>query len=145
MNDKFVTFDIAKILNEKGFREKCLAYYDVLDNVGILYNTQYTDDISPCQYTDLLFSHNSGEGSQTDDSEYCVDAPTISQVVDWLFTEKDIFINIDYSCSDTFMFFYTIHKKGENNFKIVGFNDELYDTPQKATLAGIKHALNKLI
>lgn len=145
MNDKFVTFDIAKILNEKGFREKCLAYYDVLDNVGILYNTQYTNDISPCQYTDLLFSHNSGEGSQTDDSEYCVDAPTISQVVDWLLTEKDIFINIDYSCSDTFMFFYTIYKKGENNFKIVGFNEELYVTPQEATLAGIKHALNKLI
>ena len=144
MNDKFVTFDIAKILNEKGFREKCLAYYDVLDNVGLLYNTQYTDDISPCQYTDLLFSHNSGEGSQTDDSEYCVDAPTISQVVDWLFTEKDIFINIDWSCFDTFMFFYTINKKRENTFKIVDFSDELYDTPQKATLAGIKHAL-KLI
>lgn len=123
MNDKFVTFDIAKILNEKGFREKCLAYYDVLDNVGLLYNTQYTDDISPCQYTDLLFSHNSGEGSQTDDSEYCVDAPTISQVVDWLFTEKDIFINIDWSCSDTFMFFYTINKKRKNNFKIVDFSD----------------------
>lgn len=144
MNDKFVTFDIAKILNKKGFREKCLAYYDVLDNVGILYNTQYTDDISPCQYTDLLFSHNSGEGRQTDDSEYCVDAPTISQVVDWLFTEKDIFINIDWSCSDAFMFFYTINKKRKNNFKIVDFSDELYDTPQKATLAGIKHAL-KLI
>lgn len=142
--NEFVTFDIAKILNKKGFREKCLAYYDVLDNVGLLYNTQYTDDISPCQYTDLLFSHNSGEGSQTDDSEYCVDAPTISQVVDWLFTEKDIFINIDWSCSDTFMFFYTINKKRENNFKIVDFSDELYDTPQKATLAGIKHAL-KLI
>lgn len=143
--NEFVTFDIAKILNKKGFREKCLAYYDVLDNVGLLYNTQYTDDISPCQYTDLLFSHNSGEGRQTDDSEYCVDAPTISQVVDWLLTEKDIFINIDWSCSDTFMFFYTINKKRENTFKIVGISDELYDTPQKATLAGIKHVLKKLI
>lgn len=143
--NEFVTFDIANILNEKGFREKCLAYYDVLDNVGILYNTQYTDDFSPCQYTDLLFSHNSGEGKQTDDSEYCVDAPTISQVVDWLLTEKDIFVNIDCTCSDTFMFFYTIYKKGENTFEIVGFNEELYVTPQEATLAGIKHVLNKLI
>lgn len=143
--NEFVTFDIAKILNEKGFREKCLAYYDVLDNVGILYNTQYTDDISPCQYTDLLFSHNSGEGSQTDDSEYCVDAPTISQVVDWLLTEKNIFINIDCSCSDTFMCFYTIYKKVEDIFEIIGFDEKLYVMPQEATLAGIKHALNKLI
>ena len=143
--NEFVTFDIAKILNEKGFREKCLAYYDVLDNVGVLYNTQYTDDFSPCQYTDLLFSHNSGEGKQTDDSEYCVDAPTISQVVDWLLTEKDIYVNVDCSCYDTFMFFYTIYKKGEIAFEVVGFNEEWYDTPQEATLAGIKHVLNKLI
>ena len=143
--NEFVTFDIANILNEKGFREKCLAYYDVLDNVGILYNTQYTDDFSPCQYTDLLFSHNSGEGKQTDDSEYCVDAPTISQVLNWLLTEKDIYIDIDCTCSDTFMFFYTIHKKGENTFEIVGFNEELYVTPQETALAGIKHVLNKLI
>lgn len=145
MNDKFVTFDIAKILNERGFREKCLVYYDVLDNVGLLYNTQYTYDISPCQYTDLLFSHNSGEGRQIDDSEYCVDAPTISQVLNWLLTEKDIFIDVDCTRSDTFMFFYTIYKKGENTFKIVDLNDELYVTPQEAALAGIKNVLNKFI
>ena len=88
---KFVTFEVAKKLREKGFREKCLAYYDVLDNVGLLYNTYYADDISPCQYTEILLSHNSGDGRQADDSEYCVDAPTISQVVDWLLTKKDIF------------------------------------------------------
>ena len=143
--NEFVTFDIAITLNEIGFKEQCLAYYDVLDDVGILYNTQYTDDFSPCQYTDLLFSHNSGEGKQTDDSEYCVDAPTISQVLNWLLTEKDIYIDIDCTCSDTFMFFYTIHKKGENTFEIIGFNEELYVTPQETALAGIKHVLNKFI
>ena len=43
------------------------------------------------------------------------------------------------------MFFYTIYKKGENTFKIVDLNDELYVTPQEAALAGIKNVLNKLI
>ena len=143
--EEFVPFDIAITLNEIGFKEKCLAYYDVLDNVGLLYNTYYADDISPCQYTELLLSHNSGDGRQADDSEYCVDAPTISQVVNWLLTEKDIFINIDCSCSETFKCFYTIYKKGEDTFEIVGFNEELYDTIKEATLAGIKHVLNKLI
>ena len=143
--NEFVTFDIAKILNEKGFREKCLVYYDVLDNVGLQYNTQYTDDFLPCQYTDLLFSHNSGEGKQTDDSEYCVDAPTIYQVLNWLLTEKDIYIDFDCTIYDTFMFFYTIHMKGENTFEVVGFYEDLYVTPQEAALAGIKHAINKLI
>ena len=46
----------------------------------------------------------------------------------------------------TFMFFYTIYKKEENTFKIVGVNDELYVTPQEAALAGIKNVLiNKFI
>lgn len=45
----FVNFELAKKLKEKGFADKCLTYYDVKDNVGILFNTQYTDDISPCQ------------------------------------------------------------------------------------------------
>lgn len=82
---EFVPFKIAKKLKEKGFKEKCLTYYDVIDNVGLLYNTQYTNDLSPCQYTDLLQSHNTDVSAyQSDDSEYCVDAPTIPQVLNWL-------------------------------------------------------------
>lgn len=61
MTNEFVTFELAKKLQEKGFKEKCLAYYDVDDNVGLLYNTQYTNDMLPCQYTDLLASHNTDE------------------------------------------------------------------------------------
>ena len=91
----FVSFEIANKLKEKGFREKCLTYYDVVDNVGLLYNTQYTNDLSPCQYTDLLQSHNTDVSAYlSDDSEYCVDAPTISQVLKWLRDEKGIHITI---------------------------------------------------
>lgn len=87
--EDFVSFEIAKKLKEKGFVEKCLAYYDVEDNVGILFNTQYTYDIFPCQYTDLLQSHNTGTATkQQDDSEYCIDCPTISQVLKWFRKEK---------------------------------------------------------
>lgn len=95
MNEDFVTFELAKKLQEKGFKEKCLAYYDVEDNVGLLYNTQYTDEALPCQYTDLLQCHNTGEAeTQPDDSGFCVDAPTISQVLKWLREEKKIHVII---------------------------------------------------
>lgn len=95
MTEEFVTFEIAEKLKEKGFREKCLAYYDVEDNVGLLYNTQYTDEALPCQYTDLLQCHNTGEAeTQPDDSDFCVDAPTISQVLKWLRKVKNIDIEI---------------------------------------------------
>lgn len=93
MNEDFVSFELAKKLKEKGFREKCLAYYDVEDNVGLLYNTQYTDEALPCQYTDLLRCHNTGEAeTQPDDSGFCIDAPTISQVLNWLRKEKKILV-----------------------------------------------------
>lgn len=90
---EIVPFEIARKLKEKGFKEKCLTYYDVEDNVGLLYNTQYSNCMLPCQYTDLLQSHNTGEAEKRpDDSEYCVDAPTISQVLKWL-REKKIHIS----------------------------------------------------
>ena len=76
--EDFISFNLAKKLKEKGFRKKCLTYYDVEDNVGLLYNTQYTNEATPCQYTDLLQCHNTGEAeSQIDDSGFCIDAPTI--------------------------------------------------------------------
>ena len=99
MNEGFVTYELAVKLREKGFREKCLAYYDVEDNVGLLYNTQYTDEALPCQYTDLLQSHNTGEAeTQPDDSGNCVDAPTISQVMRWLRKKKIIISIFPHPC-----------------------------------------------
>ena len=140
---KFVTFEVAKKLREKGFREKCLAYYDVLDNVGLLYNTYYADDISPCQYMNLLFSHNSGEGKQADDSEYCVDAPTISQVLKWLREEKKIHIGFGYIPRKKWRYvvmymdnrFYNNHQIAVDGFLKI----------EQASLAGIEYALDNLI
>ena len=138
--NEFVTFDIANILNEKGFREKCLAYYDVLDNVGLLYNTQYTDDISPCQYTDLLFSHNSGEGKQTDDSEYCVDAATIEQVLTWIRKEKKIHIIISASYDENYWW-----EVRDFNRVTSYFDDNEFDSYEQASLSGIKYVIENLI
>ena len=121
---EFVNFEIAKKLKEKGFKEKCLTYYDVIDNVGLLYNTQYTNDLSPCQYTDLLQSHNTDVAAyQSDDSEYCVDAPTISQVLNWLREEKDIFIEITVDVNDKFNYYFEIYKKGNDTWEYIGQND----------------------
>lgn len=143
MKKEFVTFEIAKKLKEKGFNEKCLAYYDVDDNVGLLYNTQYSDDIIPCQYTDLLASHNLGDGRLPDDSEYCVDAPFISQVLKWLRNEKKIFINVDVRTNlEWYYEVWNINKK----LSVLGnvdFNKS--ESYEEAALAGIEYALDNLI
>lgn len=145
MNGDFVTYELAVKLKEKGFREKCLAYYDVEDNVGLLYNTQYTDEALPCQYTDLLQSHNTGEAeTQPDDSENCVDAPTIPQVLKWLREEKRIDAGAVWDNRDG---------------KWIGYINEMdmpdlvgeyvlpntYDSYEQAALAGIEYVLDNLI
>lgn len=144
MNEEFVPFELAKKLKEKGFKEKCLAYYDVEDNVGLLYNTQYTDEALPCQYTDLLQCHNTGEAeTQPDDSGFCVDAPTISQVLKWLREEKNIHIG----------FGYTPRKKWRH--VVMYMDDRFYNKPtltvdgflkiEQAAIAGIEYVLDKMI
>ena len=157
---EIVPFELAKKLKEKGFKEKCLAYYDIDDNVGLLYNTQYSDEYSPCQYTDLLQSHNTDTiVAQPDDSENCCDAPTISQVLKWLREEKKIFvaINIGY-CYESDETPFPTNPKMEPIFKgyyygiweLDNLNDknacsEFFKDSELATLAGIEYVINKLI
>ena len=83
----YCDYETCVALKELGFREKCVAYYDTADNVGLLYNTQYTCDVIPCQYDDLLESRNSA-------TEYEVDAPTLYDAQKWLREEKGIIVGI---------------------------------------------------
>ena len=138
--EDFVTFEIAKKLKDKGFKEKCLTYYDVYDNVGLLYNTQYSDELLHCQYTDLLMSHNIGEGRQPDDSDNCVDAPTISQVLKWLRKEKKIHTCVDFD--GDMNWYYQIAIYGSTDIAADGYG---YNDYEEATLYGIEYVLDYLI
>lgn len=145
---KFVPLEIAKKLEEKGFKEKCLTYYDVKDNVGLLYNTQYTNDLSPCQYTDLLQSHNTDASAyQSDDSEYCVDAPTISQVLKWLreLFEIDILPKITISWCGNLnrirLYSCNIYSPKLNK----PIETEYFDSYEKAALVGIEWVLDNIL
>ena len=145
---EFVPFKIAKKLKEKGFKEKCLTYYDVIDNVGLLYNTQYTNDLSSCQYTDLLQSHNTDLSAyQSDDSEYCVDAPTIAQVLKWLreVLEIDILPKITISWIENLnrirLYSCNIYSPRLNK----SIETEYFESYEKSILAGIDYALDNLI
>lgn len=143
----FVTFEIAKKLKEKGFRGKCLSYYDVEDNVGLLYNTQYTDEALPCQYTDLLQCHNTGKAKyQIDDSGFCVDAPTISQVLKWLREEKELHIEI-YMYHNCYLWEIYNTKIYDADFtqKSEKYSEIEYETYEEAALAGIEYTLDNLI
>ena len=91
-NKDYCDYETCVALRNLGFREKCVAYYDTADNVGLLFNTQYTCDVIPCQYCDLLESRNT-------DAEYEVDAPTLYEAQKWLREDKNLHIEITYSPS----------------------------------------------
>ncbi len=78
MNEDFVSFELAQKLVLKGFNDPCIAHYEE----GFLrYNTKYPFVLTA---EELIISHN---------SEYTwVDAPTISQVLNWLRKEKKILV-----------------------------------------------------
>lgn len=76
----FVSFEIAKKLREKCFKEKCLCCY-INDN-NRTYNIEY-----PITNNHMWFSHNSLDNLWHRD---IFDAPTISQVLKWLRKEKNI-------------------------------------------------------
>ena len=110
-----------------------------------MYNTQYTNDLSPCQYTDLLQSHNTDISTyQSDDSEYCVDAPTISQVLKWLRKEKSIICLPHIEPIEEKWFFYVVKLPQASDFPEY-LSSVIYNTYEEAALAGIEWVLNNLI
>jgi hypothetical protein len=71
----FVTYEIAKKLKEKGFREKCFATYLNIQDFGKCYNCYKDSNL---------------------------DAPTIPQVLKWLREEKKIYISVEVEHEDWF-------------------------------------------
>lgn len=78
----YVSFDLAKRLREMGIDILCVAHYD---NSGVFHFNQIEEGFD-IDITDILRSYNSESAYNK------VDAPTISDVIDWLFVEHDLHI-----------------------------------------------------
>ena len=133
MNMEFVTFEIAKKLKEKGFKEQCLAYYTKDSN--FYYNSSYGLDVE-----DAFKSFNSRP------NHICgkrIDTPTISQVLKWLREEKKLHVSIM-----TFMFkagwCYEVIRIGDSP-ALVASHSNSYNTYEESALAGIEYVLDNLI
>ena len=141
----FVTFEIAKKLKEKGFRDRCLLHYE--SNGGFYTNCIDTYD-RPNQeldYSDFLKCFNEGN------SIGLIDAPTISQVLDWFRKEHHLHFEVvsaDYGyyliiCNTpdkdgTDIYYSHENDDGPNNFGA-------WDKYEDCVLYGIGYTLNNLI
>ena len=129
----FVTFEIAKKLKEKGFKEECLCHYIGED---LVYNIE-----SPIANNQLLFCHNKYDNIWHRDN---IDAPTISQVLKWLRNEKNIYC-LPFFEQGVDMWFYTICKPAICSEFPEFISESEYATYEQAAIAGIEYAINNLI
>ena len=141
--EDFVSYDIAVKLKEKGFKEKCIAYY--WENINEHTPSFVVEDNMPDEgicIIDLLSEHNKAEWSPF------IDAPTISQVLKWLREVKGVHIDIAIWKSKYIAMIVFIDKPDQNieHYNETIWEDErLFDTYEQAVIAGIEYVLNNLI
>lgn len=129
---EFVNFSIAKKLKEKGFKEKCYAYYTPHD-ATLFYNT---NNFRGSIVDDCLYSYNSLD-EKTAISKF-IDAPTISQVLKWLREEKGHHVCIGYDG----IYSYDIVRISDCEFQGA---DDGYASYESAALFCIEYIIDNLI
>lgn len=123
---EFVTYKIAKELKEKGFRKPCIAHYFYLYENVLKFNIG------------IGCISGSNVKCMNDENDIYIDAPTISQVLQWLREKWDYHICIGYDGEYSYD---VVHIK---SCEFCGANDG-YDSYEEAALEGIKHILDNLI
>lgn len=134
---EFVTFELAKKLKEKGFKEKCLLHYDSTDGFYANSIDTYDRPNQELDYSDFFKCFNEGN------SIGLIDAPITSQVLMWLREEKAVHIGFGYS------------PRKKWRYVVMYMDDRFYNNPtltvdgfiniKQATLAGIEYVLDNLI
>lgn len=139
MKEDFVTYDIAVKLKEKGFKEKCFAYYYPKGSGLIFNHNQFRGGI----VEDCLYSNNSlpNECMASD----FVDAPTIPQVLKWFRKEKKLHIVCPFY--QDVGYFYYVQEVGSAARIVSSFeySDDCYEHYEQAALVGIKYVIDNLI
>ena len=135
IKEAYVSFEVAKLLKEKGFTEECEYFYDwykesesyqICSNGGTCNNEKYPDEYS---------------------------MPTHQMAMAWLREEKNIFISIcnGNHCkfdknipSETVYYFFTI----TNSYGVYKEEEQCFDefkTYEEAIEAALKYCLKNLI
>lgn len=128
--EDFVSFELAKKLEEKGFPQHWSDDDYITENeeyechfeVGTHYNRCFIPEHLPT-----------------------IAAPTISQVLKWLRKNHNLHISIKpYSCEDGLMWMYEIRRFSPVIVCVVA-NKTGFQEPEQAALAGIEYVIDNLI
>ena len=132
IKEAYVSFEVAKLLKDKGFNGKCRYYY-------------------PDSHTQLI-SYVDCTQSQMFGNDACI-APTHQMAMAWLREEKNIFISISNGnhckfdkniSSETVYYFFSI----TNSYGVYKEEEQCFDefkTYEEAIEAALKYCLKNLI
>ena len=142
MTEEFVTYDIALKLKEKGFKEKCFAYYFPKGSELCFNKNPFRGGI----VEDCLYSNNSLP-VECVASDF-IDSPTVSQVLWWLRKEKRLYVLIDfcrYNINKELCWVYSIRDLKGDSIYILPDGCKKCRSYEEAALAGIEFVLDNLI
>lgn len=134
--ENLVPYELAVKLKEKGFKEKCIAYY--WEKINEHTPSFVVEDNMPedgLDLLDLLSNHNCSEWSPF------IDAPTISQVLKWLREEKKIMVFPIFSKYTSRWYCSIVN----TNHPLAIYNFPLSDSYEEAALVGIEYVIDNLI
>lgn len=124
--EDYVSFEIAKLLKEKGFDANLLV----------------------CYTPDGLFARSYGIKTYTNESEdsavECI-CPTLQMVMKWLRKVHEIFIRPNISFLYSIRYYCEIFCYGDNLKTQQDITTENFESPEEACEAAIKYCLENLI
>lgn len=119
--DSIVSFELSKLLKENGFDKGCYYFYDIDGNIqeSYLENGSSSDTYFRVESSDLPDNFNSNKGKFS--------APTIAQVVMWIYEIRGIWIEARIN-SDDYKF----------SSYVDGYKVDIFDTPTEAYIDAIR-------
>jgi len=146
--DKHITFELAKLLKEKGFNEKCSHYY--IDN---FMNFKHDNRLYKTALPSSIENENILQFVERSKQPHLCTAPTISQVLDWFYKTHSIWISVHLeNCRGylgfDFNFEFTYdHERTylEQEIQLKKLGETVFDSPTEAYFASFDYILKNLI
>lgn len=144
-----VNFKIAKLLKNKGFDEQCKYCYERALTTQI--DPESNEPSGPFGWekgeTNLqsgFFVNNYDGIDFSNDNWYICSAPTIAQVVMWLYEKHGIWIEVKSPDCKDINWYFSIHKPYKFGNHYNG-KEIYYNSPTEAYSAAIEYCLTKLL
>ena len=142
ITEDYVSFEVAKLLKEKGFDEKCISVYhdgklQLVSSLGIFCGEGYGEQVltytnSECEWSPIMIS-----------------APTLQMAMKWLREKHNLFIFISTWLrhkDGTVQYYYEIRNLNDKDFETIAESTIIeFDSPEKTCEAAIKYSLQNLI